>query len=187
MSTTPPAPATPAPPAEPDALEAQTDERAPTEPTLFWRACRVPVRVGATLLFDLQAFGADRVPRQGGALMISNHQSYLDPPLLGVRLERPMAYLARAELFKFGPFAWLIRNLNAFPVRQGRGDVGAMKESIRLLQAGWLLNMFPEGSRTPDGRLHPARLAARIGALAVRLSDLEGGLAQVVRATRPAV
>ena len=56
------------------------------------------------------------------------------------------------------PFAftyrdWLIRSLNAVPLQQGKGDLGAMKQSIRLLQEGWLLNIFPEGSRTPDGKL----------------------------------
>ncbi len=135
-------------------------KRPPHERSLLWKTLQVPVRLGATLAFELKAFHPDRVPPTGGVLMISNHQSYLDPPLLGTKLNRSMAYLAKSELFELGPFSRLIRALNAFPVRQGKGDVGAMKESIRLLQEGWLLNMFPEGSRTPDGRVYPAQKGA---------------------------
>lgn len=136
------------------------DRRSPEEANLFYKGWRCFYRISMTMLFDLQVFGVHRVPEQGGVLMLSNHQSYLDPPLLGVRLHRPMASLAKSELFESPFFAWGIRKLYAFPVRQGKGDVGAMKESIRLLQAGWLLNVFPEGGRTPDGKLHPAQKGA---------------------------
>src|SRR5687768_4428318 len=135
-------------------------KRPPHQRSLLWKTLQVPVRLAATLVFKLQAFHPDRVPPTGGVLMVSNHQSYLDPPLLGTKLNRSMAYLAKSELFEHGHFSSLIRALNAFPIRQGKGDVGAMKESIRLLQEGWLLNMFPEGSRTPDGRVHPAQKGA---------------------------
>ena len=128
----------------------------------MWRTLQIPTRLIADLAFDLKALHPERVPATGGVLMISNHQSYLDPPLLGAKLSRAMAYLANAELFEFGPFAWLIRSLNAFPIQQGRGDLGAMKQSIRLLQEGWMLNVFPEGSRTPDGTLHPAQKGAAL-------------------------
>jgi 1-acyl-sn-glycerol-3-phosphate acyltransferase len=137
-----------------------TPRRPPHERSMLWKTLQVPVRLAATLVFELQAFHPGRVPPTGGVLMVSNHQSYLDPPLLGTKLNRSMAYLAKSELFEHGPFARLIRALNAFPIRQGKGDVGAMKESIRLLQEGWLLNVFPEGSRTPDGRVHPAQKGA---------------------------
>lgn len=132
----------------------------PSEAGLFYKGWRSALQVAMRVFFDLQAFGVERVPEKGGLLMLSNHQSYLDPPLLGVSLRRPMASLAKSELFAVAPFGWAIRKLYAFPVRQGKGDVGAMKESIRLLQAGWLLNVFPEGSRSPDGRLHPAQKGA---------------------------
>jgi 1-acyl-sn-glycerol-3-phosphate acyltransferase len=106
-------------------------------------------------MFDLKVYGAHRVPAEGGVLIISNHQSYLDPVLLGVRLQRPLSYLAKSELFGNWAFAWLIRSLGAFPVKQGAGDVGAMKETIARLQEGRALNIFPEGSRTETGELLP--------------------------------
>jgi 1-acyl-sn-glycerol-3-phosphate acyltransferase len=72
-----------------------------------------------------------------------------------VRHRRGMSYMAKSELFRNKAFAWLIRRLGAFPVRQGAGDVGAVKETISRLQEGRMLNIFPEGSRTETGELGP--------------------------------
>jgi 1-acyl-sn-glycerol-3-phosphate acyltransferase len=87
-------------------------------------------------MFDLKVYGVEHVPPRGGVLIASNHQSYLDPVLMGVKLPRPLSYMGKSELFENRFFSWLIRNLNAFPVRQGEGDVGAVKETIRRLQEG---------------------------------------------------
>lgn len=125
------------------------------KPHPVWKLAQTLCRIVTTLAFDLKVYGAHRVPSEGGVLLVSNHQSYLDPVLVGVRLKRPLSYLAKSELFRFGPFAWLIRALGAFPVKQGAGDVGAMKETIARLQEGRALNIFPEGSRTEDGELLP--------------------------------
>ena len=127
----------------------------PSQRSLFWRICQTHMRLGTTLIFDFKAFGLQNVPPTGGAILASNHQSNLDPVLLAVRLKRPVTYMAKIELFKRKAFAWLIRSLHAFPVRRGAGDVGAMKEAIRLLKAGYLLNFFPEGTRTRDGEIGP--------------------------------
>ncbi len=107
------------------------------------------------VLFDLKAYGVEHVPADGGVLLLSNHQSYLDPVCVAVRLRRPVSFLAKSELFKPWGFRWLIRQLNAFPVRQGAGDVGAVRETIAKLKEGHLLTVFPEGSRTPDGQMLP--------------------------------
>lgn len=112
-------------------------------------------RVFTTLWFDLKVFGAGNVPRQGGVLIVANHQSYLDPVIVGVRLRRPTSYFAKSELFENRFFGWLIRKLYAFPVRQGEGDVGAVREAIRRLQEKDALVVFPEGSRTESGELLP--------------------------------
>ena len=141
-------------------FDPEHDPRDPGRASWFWRACKAGVQLGSTLALDFRAYRVDRVPATGGVLMLANHQSYLDPPLFGVAPKRPSAFLAKSELFENPAFAWAIRRLNAFPVRQGAGDVGAMKESIRLLQRGWMLGVFPEGSRTPDGELQPAQKGA---------------------------
>jgi 1-acyl-sn-glycerol-3-phosphate acyltransferase len=125
------------------------------KPHPVWKSLQALCRVITTCMFDLKVYGAHRVPAEGGVLLISNHQSYLDPVLLGVRLKRPLSYMAKSELFRNPVFAWLIRSLGAFPVKQGAGDVGAMKETIARLQEGRALNIFPEGSRTETGELLP--------------------------------
>lgn len=124
-------------------------------PHPVWKFLQALSRIVTTCMFDLKVYGAHRVPCEGGVLLVSNHQSYLDPVLLGVRLRRPLSYMAKSELFASKPFAWLIRSLGAFPVKQGAGDVGAMKETIARLQEGRALNIYPEGSRTQDGELLP--------------------------------
>lgn len=125
------------------------------EPSVLWKLAQVLCRILTTLLFDLKVYGLKNVPRTGGVLLVSNHQSYLDPVLVGVRLPRPLSYMARSGLFENRFLGALIRWLNAFPVRQGEGDVGAVRETIARLQEGHALNIYPEGSRTEDGGLLP--------------------------------
>jgi 1-acyl-sn-glycerol-3-phosphate acyltransferase len=123
--------------------------------SLLYRGGRVICRIISTTMFDLKVYGIRHVPRSGGVLIVSNHQSYLDPVVLGSQLPRPLSFLAKSELFEAPRFGWLIRQLNAFPVRLGEGDVGAVKETIRRLQEGHALNIFPEGSRSSDGEIAP--------------------------------
>ena len=127
----------------------------PTKQNRFWKLTRLIARPIMALVFDLKVYGRQHVPSKGGVLLISNHQSYLDPVLIGVYLERPMTYMAKSELFENKYFGWLIRALNAFPIKQRAGDVGAIKETIKRLKAGALLNVFPEGARTFTGELGP--------------------------------
>lgn len=122
---------------------------------LVYRIGRVICRPFCDRYFDLKVYGERHVPSRGGVLIVSNHQSYLDPVLLGSKLRRPLSFLAKSELFEIPYFGWLIRNLNAFPVRQGEGDVGAVRETIRRLREGHALILFPEGTRSPDGTLQP--------------------------------
>jgi 1-acyl-sn-glycerol-3-phosphate acyltransferase len=121
-----------------------------------WKCAQILARVLTTLLFDLKVYGRENVPAQGGALIVSNHQGNLDPVVLAVRLNRPVNYIAKSELFDGQIGRWLLRTIfNAFPVRQGAGDVGAVRETIHRLQEGHLLNLFPEGARSEDGQIGP--------------------------------
>ncbi|MBC7782361.1 MAG: 1-acyl-sn-glycerol-3-phosphate acyltransferase [Burkholderiales bacterium] len=140
----------------PTSTEQITEQRSPDRGWL-WRFLQIFAAIGVRLIYGLQVRGKENIPRNGGVLIVSNHQSFLDPVLVSVMLDRPFAYLAEAYLFKVKPLAILIRALNAFPIQQGRGDIGAMKEMIRLLQAGQVLNVFAEGTRTPDGTLQPVQ------------------------------
>jgi 1-acyl-sn-glycerol-3-phosphate acyltransferase len=128
----------------------------------FWKFTRMVCRPVMTLVFNLKVYRRHHVPMKGGVLLISNHQSYLDPVLIGVHLERPMSYMAKSELFENKHFAWLIRALNAFPIKQRAGDVGAIKETIKRLKEGFLLNVFVEGARTFTSELGPIEPGAAL-------------------------
>ncbi len=126
---------------------------APSTPTYsFFRTC---CRIAATVFWDLKVYNADNVPNTGGVLLLSNHLSFLDPACIGVQLRRPASYLAKSELFEVPVFGSVIPRLNAFPVRQGTGDIGAVRETIKRLKEGRVLTVFPEGARSLTGELQP--------------------------------
>ncbi|MBN2474765.1 MAG: 1-acyl-sn-glycerol-3-phosphate acyltransferase [Pirellulales bacterium] len=109
------------------------------------------------LAFGVRHTGRSNIPADGGVLVVSNHQSHFDPPLVGMACTRRMNYLARDTLFGFGPLRWLIRSLDAIPIdREGLGLSG-IKESLRRLKRGEMVLIFPEGTRTPNGKIGPFR------------------------------
>src|SRR3954447_12998561 len=160
-----------------------------TKPPVLWKLAQTLCRIVTTVTFDLKVYGVHNVPLTGGALIVTNHESHLDPVLIGVQLRRPISYLAKSELFKNPFFGWLIRNLYAFPVRQGAGDVGAMKETIHRLKEGHLLNIFPEGSRSPDGDFLPVEagvaLVVRRAGVPVGPCVIEGSYEAMRRGSAP--
>jgi 1-acyl-sn-glycerol-3-phosphate acyltransferase len=94
------------------------------------------------------------LPPEGPLIYIMNHQSLLDPPLVGVLVRRrPCVFLARKGLFAFKPFGALIRFLCAIPLDIARGGGRALRSAIRELEAGRCVLIFPEGRRTEDGRM----------------------------------
>lgn len=109
------------------------------------------------VLFVLRIEGGAHIPRTGPALLIANHQSFLDPILLGLCSSRPLRYLARRTLFKNRILGGVIRALRAVPIdQQGVGTEG-LRTILGELQAGEAVVVFPEGERTADGRMQPLR------------------------------
>ena len=115
--------------------------------------CRLGVRVISRLFLGLRAYGQENVPDHGGVLLVSNHQSYVDPPLVGAGARRRLVYMARAPLFANPLFGALLRSLDVFPVNQDKPDKSSIRFAIEQLRAGQALLVFPEGTRTPDGEL----------------------------------
>jgi 1-acyl-sn-glycerol-3-phosphate acyltransferase len=114
-------------------------------------------RVMYATYFRWRVFNAERVPLQGGVIIASNHQSFLDPPLVGCGLKRDINYLARESLFRYPGIGALLRSWNAVPVDRDGGGAKGLKIILDRLLNGAGIILFPEGTRTKDGNLQPAR------------------------------
>ena len=120
-------------------------------------------------LFRGSVLGSCHVPRVGPLVIVANHGSHLDPPLLGHALGRPVAFMAKAELFAVPLLGAVIRACGAYPVRRGASDREAIRTATARLDEGWATGVFLDGTRQPDGRVNQplpgaALLAARTGA-----------------------
>lgn len=139
-------------------------ERDPTRSfagLVFFTACAVLTSLVFTLVYRARVHGKGNIPRRGGLLVVANHQSHLDPPLIGMALwPRHVVPIARMSLFKFPPLAWLLRGLGVIALRDNEGDAGAMRAAIGALKAGRMVVIFPEGSRSPDGSMQDFKRGA---------------------------
>lgn len=116
----------------------------------------------------LRISGLEHVPAAGPLIVASNHRSHADPPLVGVCLPRPVHYMAKHELFEVPVMGPTIRRTGAFPVTRGRPDRRAIRWALQLLDEGKAVVMFPEGTRSVDGRLGPPELGVALIALKSR-------------------
>jgi 1-acyl-sn-glycerol-3-phosphate acyltransferase len=121
----------------------------------YWLGYHLSHIVGR-LFFHFRVIHRERMIQRGPAILAMNHQSYLDPPLAGTASDRAIYFLARRTLLNVPLLGWLLPKLNVIPVDQEGVDRGAMKALIRVLKAGNAALVFPEGSRTLDGKLQPA-------------------------------
>jgi 1-acyl-sn-glycerol-3-phosphate acyltransferase len=124
----------------------------PDRRNLLWFASQVVLRIVFTVWNGYRARGIERLAPGGGLLLI-NHQSYLDPLLVGLPLSRPVSFLARDSLLRvpvLGPF---LRATYVMPINREAAGTESLREAIRRMRHGFLVGLFPEGTRTPDGRL----------------------------------
>ncbi len=127
-------------------------------PNRAWQAfLKFSCRLGSVCYFNIRCGGRELVPLSGGGLMLSNHQSNLDPVLVGLACNRRLNYVARKSLFKFAPFRWLINSLDAIAIDRDGTGLDGLKETLRRLKRGEIVLLFPEGTRTPDGEVHPIK------------------------------
>lgn len=111
----------------------------------------------ARVAFQYRAFGLENLIEDGPAIIAANHQSYLDPPIVGITCRNELFYLARKTLFEKKLFGPLISNVNALPVDLSRGDISALRIVINLLKEGHRTLIFPEGTRSLTGQIQRAR------------------------------
>lgn len=137
-------------------------------PAFYWVATYA-IRGALTVLTRWRVKGRERIPTEGGLIVVANHRNNADPPILGAGLaRRRIRFMAKIELYKY-PFGVIPRLYGAFPVRRFDADMGALMNAERLLKRGEVIGMFPEGTRSKTGTIgtpHPgtALIALRSGA-----------------------
>ena len=131
----------------------------------WWRLSQALSRACANTFWKFRVFGLENVPRTGGVLLASNHQSVLDPVLVAMVLPREMHFMARRTLFRNPVLRVIIVGYNAFAIDRDSADVKGVKSAIARLEAGNILLVFPEGTRTGDGSIGPMK---SVGVIAER-------------------
>lgn len=121
------------------------------------------------LFYNFHIEGAENIPQDKPLVMASNHRSYADPVILTMPMKLPVTYMAKEELFKNKLFGWFITKLGAFPVKRGDGDMSVIDDAVAILNSGKHLVIFPEGTRSKDGKVGRGKtgvalIAAKSGA-----------------------
>lgn len=136
---------------------------------LLYGVSKALLLAGGKLMFRLRHEGVENVPRKGGLIIASNHQSHLDPPMIGVGVPRCIHFMAKRELFKSRLLGWFMRNVGTILVDRSQGRE-ALQLALACLKEGGTVVIFPEGTRTRSGRLNRGRkgvavIAHRSGAM----------------------
>ncbi len=121
--------------------------------SMFHGFCRMLCVLGVWTLYRFKVYNKEKVPDKGPLLVLCNHQSFLDPMFCQLPVRRTFHYIARDTLWTVPFFGWVISNLYAIPIRRGEADLKAMKEVINVLKDGRAVVIYPEGTRTLDGRI----------------------------------
>ena len=114
------------------------------------------------LYFRGRVYGSDQVPQHGPLVIVANHASDFDPPLVSCSVLRPVSYMAKEELFRVPVLSSAIRLYGAYPVKRGSADRSAIRAAITQLNQGWAVGIFLSGTRTADGRIPDAKLGAAL-------------------------
>lgn len=130
--------------------------------------CRGLVWLAFHIAYSIRFEGKKNIPRDTNVIYTANHRTNADPPLVAIGVKKKCSFMAKEELFKNKLFGWLIRNLGAFPVSRGKGDMAVIDTAVARLEKGENLMVFPEGTRSKDGKVHrghtgAALIAARTG------------------------
>ena len=121
----------------------------------YYRIWRRILQVVVSMIWRVRVYNRHFEPHEGGTVYICNHQCFFDPVLMSYALRRPVNYMARDTLFKVPVLSFHITAANAFPIKRGTGDTGAMREAMRRVKNGGTLVLFAEGTRTDDGKINP--------------------------------
>jgi 1-acyl-sn-glycerol-3-phosphate acyltransferase len=133
----------------------------------IYGVCHYLIGVVHSMFFRGDIIGVENLPASGGFLVAANHTSFFDPPFIGCQVPRQIAYFARKTLWKGGFSSWWLDSVGTIPVdRDGGQDVSAIKRVLKAIKDERGLILFPEGTRSLDGKLQPAK--AGVGLIACR-------------------
>jgi 1-acyl-sn-glycerol-3-phosphate acyltransferase len=110
--------------------------------------------------FRLNIYGTQNVPKFDGVVAVSNHASYFDPPILSNCVGRPVAFMAKEELFKIPVLKQGIKLYGAYPVKRSMGDRAALRAATKAIESGWIAAVFLQGTRDPDAKITDPKLGA---------------------------
>jgi 1-acyl-sn-glycerol-3-phosphate acyltransferase len=133
---------------------------------MFYSLLRIITYIFVKLFFRFEAFGLENIPKDGPAIIAINHSSYIDPFIGAVAIEKKVNFIAKEELFCNPIMRFFIKKLNGFPVKQDYPDIKALKKAVNILNNGGILLIFPEGTRSFDGKLLEPKIG--IGLIAYR-------------------
>lgn len=102
-------------------------------------------------ILKINVIGVENIPLEGGCILAANHRSHLDPPVINIISPRPVIFLAKKELFEIPFLGWFIKKAGAIPVKRDSRDTATIKKSIQLLKEGYVIGIFPEGTRAKPG------------------------------------
>ena len=125
----------------------------PFRRNIVWSVSQVVLQWFFGLLLGFRARGLENLPSDGGALLLANHQSNFDPLMVGVPLSRPVSFVARSTLFAIPIVGWILRRTYVVPINREAARGGVIREVVARLDHGFLVGMFPEGTRTSDGEI----------------------------------
>jgi 1-acyl-sn-glycerol-3-phosphate acyltransferase len=162
------------------ARERGEEGREPWRPGLVYHSIRSAVWIAARLVHRVVIEGRENVPREGGLIVASNHQSHVDIPLLAATVPRVVTFVARDTLEESRLLAFVMRECGTVLVRRGQADRKAIQGIVRRLEQGGCVSIFPEGTRTHDGSLGEMKggavLAARLAGVPILPVTIRGAL-----------
>jgi 1-acyl-sn-glycerol-3-phosphate acyltransferase len=129
----------------------------PLRPNRVYRFFRVLARFAFPIYFRLRVRGLDKIPAQGPALLVINHQSFLDSLFAGAPLPRTICYLARDTLFRVPVVGWILKHTYVMPVNRESASSSSLRLAADRLKRGYLVGIFPEGTRSNDGQIAPLK------------------------------
>lgn len=127
----------------------------PTRRNWCWLILQFALRMTCVVFLRYRAAGLRNVPSCGGGLYLVNHQSFVDPLLVGLPLQRPVSFLARDNLFRVPVIGWILRNTYVMPINRRSASSASIKAAAARMEHGFAVGIFPEGTRSSSGEMNP--------------------------------